>query len=104
MRHVDTSALISAIINIETVELRHAVKAHGGVYDFAGMGTKAPKVKYAFAGMATENPVTEVRLLPPNGITLICRDGFCGDTFEVPTASLFAGELSKVTEALPDPS
>lgn len=107
MRHIDTTQLVSAICNIEIGELRHAIRAHHGRYVFDRPGhhgsVELPVVNYSESFRVVRGMVHSVRILENNTVIVTCYDEHVGGTVDILPNQMFAGELTKITESIPEP-
>ena len=104
MRHTDIQPIINAVKAIEVKDLVHALKAHGGSYDFSG-DAEPPAIQYEtdFAGPRKGTVVDAEVRYNDKGVILLVDDMTDCDQYHISYDDVMAGELSLVTAALPEP-
>jgi hypothetical protein len=103
MYHTDIKPIIDAVRNIEKADLVRALEAHGGSYTF---NPETNPVGVVFQGIGAESAlILRARIKEkPDGkdVELIVEDAV--DDYTVETSLVYAGQLSGITAAIPEPT
>lgn len=108
MKYTNVWPLLDAITKIETDELRGALVAHGGSYHFCEPGEKldgpGPCVPaYSDVDGPYSACVRSLKVKPDGKIAIVVKDEK-GRIFRIGADDVFAGHLSAITEAIPEPN
>lgn len=95
--------IIHAVQAIETKDLIRALEAHGGSYDFSDEDDMPSVVYETDRNGPMCGLVTKVSLLDGRkGVRLLVDDRY-DDQYYITDGDVVPGELTKVTEAIPEP-